>query len=128
MKHIILFIGLFFIAGCSPSPTSTSPDNNTQIDSAYKNNVSTLFGDGGKNIKNSNGTVIASNIIWKDSSGVKHSLDELHGKIILLNFWATWCAPCDQEMPALQSIADSLKSDVCVIGVTVDRGTSLFEK
>jgi cytochrome c-type biogenesis protein len=128
MKHTIILIGLFLIGGCLPTPSSNSSDDNTQIDSTYKNNISTLFGDGGKNAKDNIGAFVASNIIWKDSLGTTHSLDELRGKIILLNFWAIWCAPCEEEMPALQSIADSLKSDLCVVGVSVDRGSSIFDR
>lgn len=35
----------------------------------------------------------------KDSQGQTHSLSEYRGKIVVLNFWATWCVPCKQEMP-----------------------------
>lgn len=37
-----------------------------------------------------------------DISGKEFSLNALKGKVVLLNFWATWCAPCRQEMPRLQ--------------------------
>jgi len=35
----------------------------------------------------------------KDIDGKTHSLSEYHGKIVVLNFWATWCVPCKEEMP-----------------------------
>jgi len=39
---------------------------------------------------------------FTDESGVSHNLDELKGKLILLNFFATWCSPCMQELPHVQ--------------------------
>ena len=40
-----------------------------------------------------------------DTTGQPHSLSEQRGKVMLLNFWATWCEPCRAEMPALQQLA-----------------------
>ncbi len=40
----------------------------------------------------------------RDGQGQEHSLSSLHGKIVVLNFWATWCAPCREEMPLLVSL------------------------
>ena len=37
----------------------------------------------------------------KDSSGARVSLRDYRGKIVVLNFWATWCGPCNQEMPMI---------------------------
>jgi thiol-disulfide isomerase/thioredoxin len=44
-------------------------------------------------------------------------LSDLRGKIVIVNFWATWCGPCKQEMPDLQAIADSYGDSVQVVGV-----------
>jgi peroxiredoxin len=43
-----------------------------------------------------------------DLKGKTQSLSEYRGKIVLLNFWATWCKPCTTEMPAMQSSYDKL--------------------
>jgi len=45
-------------------------------------------------------------------------LPDLAGKIVFLNFWATWCEPCQREMPALQTLLDERGGDVRVIGIT----------
>ncbi len=49
--------------------------------------------------------------------------DSLRGRVVLVNVWATWCAPCRVEMPALQQIADSYADDgLIVLGLSLDRG------
>jgi thiol-disulfide isomerase/thioredoxin len=49
--------------------------------------------------------------------GTVRTLAELRGRKVLVNFWATWCAPCKEEMPDLQRIADEYGETVQVVGV-----------
>src|SRR5579885_645413 len=44
-----------------------------------------------------------------DLQGRTQSLSGYRGKVVLLNFWATWCKPCTTEMPAMQAVYDRLK-------------------
>lgn len=44
-----------------------------------------------------------------DLAGKEQSLSQYRGKIVLLNFWATWCKPCTTEMPAMQTAYDKLR-------------------
>ena len=54
----------------------------------------------------------------KDTDGKEVSLDSLKGKVVLLDFWATWCGPCKAAMPLIQKIHDDYKSKgVAVYGV-----------
>ncbi len=50
-----------------------------------------------------------------DLNGSSHSLSQYRGKIVLLNFWATWCKPCTKEMPAMQAAYDRLKDQGLVV-------------
>ncbi len=54
-------------------------------------------------------------------SGDKWNLHDERGNIVMLNFWATWCAPCREEIPVLVKLSDKHKSKgVKVVGVSVD--------
>lgn len=54
----------------------------------------------------------------KDGQGVDHSLADFRGKIVLLDFWATWCPPCKEAMPGMQRLHDRFaKRGVEVIGL-----------
>ncbi len=48
-----------------------------------------------------------STIIFEDSSGNEINLNNYHGKLVIINFWATWCAPCKKEMPSLDKLYQS---------------------
>ena len=48
-----------------------------------------------------------SPIVFEDFSGNKISLDDYNGKLVVINFWATWCAPCKKEMPSLDRLYQS---------------------
>ncbi len=51
------------------------------------------------------------------------TLSDYRGKIVVLNFWATWCAPCREEMPAFVGIQEEFRSQgVQFIGVSIDTG------
>ena len=45
-----------------------------------------------------------SSILFEDSSGNEVNIKNYQGKLIIINFWATWCAPCKKEMPSLDSL------------------------
>tara|TARA_X000000368_G_scaffold378716_1_gene333297 strand:- start:1746 stop:2255 length:510 start_codon:yes stop_codon:yes gene_type:complete len=47
---------------------------------------------------------IYDNVIFLDSNEKLIKLDDYKGKLVLLNFWATWCAPCKEEMPSLDKL------------------------
>lgn len=54
----------------------------------------------------------------KDSQNIEHSLAQYRGKIVVMDFWATWCGPCVQAMPDLQKLHDKFKSrGVDVLGI-----------
>ena len=60
------------------------------------------------------------NIILYDQYGKKHSLEEYKGKVVVINFWATWCGYCVRELPEFEKVYKefgSNKKDVVILGV-----------
>ena len=51
----------------------------------------------------SEGNESAPSLLLADIRGVEHSLEQYRGKVIVVNFWATWCPPCVEELPSLES-------------------------
>lgn len=63
----------------------------------------------------------ANSFDLKDMAGKKHVLSQYKGKWVVVNYWATWCPPCLEEVPDLVALYDSRKNkDVMVIGVAFD--------
>ena len=56
----------------------------------------------------------------KDMNGVEVRLDSFKGKVILINFWATWCGPCKAEIPSLVELQEKYADDLVVLGFSVD--------
>jgi thiol-disulfide isomerase/thioredoxin len=60
-------------------------------------------------------------LVFQDTEGRRHSLHEWRGRTVLLNLWATWCVPCRQEMPALDTLQGKLGSpDFGVVAINID--------
>jgi thiol-disulfide isomerase/thioredoxin len=55
----------------------------------------------------------------KDMNGTDVHLASFKGKIILLNFWATWCHPCKEEIPDLVTLQKQYKDDIVVLGFSM---------
>jgi thiol-disulfide isomerase/thioredoxin len=61
------------------------------------------------------------NFLLKDMAGVQHQLSHYKGKWVLVNYWATWCPPCLEEVPDLVNLYDQhKKKDLVVLGVVFD--------
>ena len=57
-----------------------------------------------------------------DLNGKPHRLSDYHGKWVVVNYWATWCPPCQEEIPELIHFYDTHKSKAVVLGVDMDMG------
>jgi len=55
--------------------------------------------------------VVAPEFTLEDMDEELHSLKDLRGKVVLLNFWATWCPPCRREMPSMERLHQKLNGE-----------------
>jgi cytochrome c biogenesis protein CcmG, thiol:disulfide interchange protein DsbE len=70
----------------------------------------------------------AKDFIVQDSDR-KVSLDQFRGQVLVLNFWATWCPPCVEELPSLMSLQDRMKAHgVTVLGVSIDVDADAYHR
>lgn len=62
-------------------------------------------------------------VVFHDVDGQAHRLSDFTGKVVLVNFWATWCPPCVAEMPALDALQHQLDRDrFALVALSLDRG------
>ena len=114
MKHLIkiIILTVFVLMGCD---NGNAQQKANQI---KKNRPKTVQ----KRVKkNSNQQeLIAPDFTLADLDGNWVSLSELKGKVVLLNFWGTWCGPCRREIPAFIKLTEKYKKDgLEIVGITL---------
>ena len=111
MMNIVrfLFIGsLFLLIAMGPNPSTGGSRETASLLNADKNDNSR-----------------APEFTLKDLQGRSLSLSALKGKVVLLNFWATWCPPCKAEMPSMNKLYNDMKArGLEVIAISADNSPS----
>lgn len=120
----------------TPTQGSETELNETDIDETERN----AFYENEENVENTNEnientnenisdsveestsstSIAAFDFTLKDQFGNEHTLSDYKGKVVFLNFWATWCPPCKQEMPHIQELYEEYnynEEDVIILGV-----------
>ena len=103
----------FIMIGCqnknvSNEPAITKDNSNTQYTASTSTNT------------NNTNAELAPNFILTDTQGNKVKLSDYRGKIVILDFWATWCPPCRRGIPDLIDLKKTYKDRLAIIGISLD--------
>jgi thiol-disulfide isomerase/thioredoxin len=89
-----------------------------------RNEVADRLDENGEYIsENIDGRTKAPAFTLQDTEGRNVSLDDYKGKIVILDFWATWCPPCRKGIPDLVELQNEYGKDLVVIGISLDQQT-----
>jgi peroxiredoxin len=111
----IVFVTLVLAACGRASTGDTQPTTITKVPHVIAPN-SRLLDESGPMAMPNVGDV-APDFEYTLSDGTTRRLSDLRGKRVLLNFWATWCDPCREEIPDLQRAADAYGDTLVILGV-----------
>ena len=115
---LLLLVSSFSMLGCNKNSSETKNDksnlSNSQTQPTTDNTNST-------DMSSSNNQ--APNFTLVDTNGKKVSLSDYKGKVVILDFWATWCPPCRRGIPDLIDIQKQFKNKIAVLGISLDTDT-----
>ena len=122
MKRFILLTAVLFtsltLLGCNRNASKVS---NEQSNKASESAVNSSSNSSDENSAFDNQQ--APDFTLVDTKGEKISLQNYRGKIVIIDFWATWCPPCRRGIPDLIQIQKEFKNKVAVIGISLDTDT-----
>ena len=95
---IVVLLTVFLLVGCD---NSTSEQPLTKVESESK---------------------LAADFTLTNMQGEQVSLSQYRGKVVILNFWATWCPPCREEMPSMERLYRNYKDKgLVMLAINVDK-------
>lgn len=103
----------------------------TMIENArYKESLMTAFNEKEAWLGITSEGKTAPSFALKDDKGETYSLADFHGKVVYLDLWASWCAPCREQVPALRELYEKYKNDdrVVIVGIAVHDAYNRWQK
>ena len=123
MKKIMIFtilMTLFFTIGCNQKGSGETKAQLTRAGAIVNKMV------GKKASPRSDNAILAPDFDLLTVNGDHFSLSDLKGKVVLLNFWGTWCAPCRKEIPDFNKLYSKHRDEgLEIVGITLSSGTPM---
>src|SRR5690606_3035773 len=107
LTYILVTMGGFCFAGCN---------NNEQNKNVEQSVPTAIAEEETTSLPEQTGNDVA----FKDKDGKTVSLKSLKGKVVFINFWATWCPPCIHEMPSINELKKTFKGNDNIVFLMVD--------
>ena len=111
LNSISSYLSQFTVASAQDNTTDNTADNDNEVGTPETENADSA---------QEQNLIAAPDFTLVDQYGETHTLSDYKGKIVFLNFWATWCPPCRAEMPYIQELYEKYSqpdSDVAILGV-----------
>jgi len=122
MRATIVTLAVVALAGVGASCSPTAEAKKTATVSEPRRDVAALTSGKGVKIKFSDKPVKLPDFAIQDINGKTIRPADWAGKVVLINFWATWCGPCRAEIPELIEFQKHYADQLVVVGLSVDEG------
>ena len=104
--YILVTMGGFCFASCNNNSKSEKTEQSAQAPIVEEATSLSEYAD--------------NDVVFKDENGKTVSLSSLKGKVVFINFWATWCPPCIHEMPSIDKLKKTFKGNDNIVFLMVD--------
>ena len=129
LQKILIFSVLLLTVGCSQKKDDTELSSKRETKDVKKSQVSNPSNNDSKRADQNQSSPVsipAPEFTLATTNGDLVSLSDLKGKVVLLNFWGTWCGPCRVELPDFVKLYDKYNKDgLEIVGITIRRGESI---
>ena len=128
---ITMFSILTLSIGCGQKKDNNDSSSKEETQSVNKNQASKTSNNNSTNNRPDQGqrppvSIPAPDFTLATTEGDLVSLSDLRGKVVMLNFWGTWCGPCRIELPDFIKLHDKYNKDgLEIVGITIRRGESI---
>ncbi|PCJ13690.1 MAG: hypothetical protein COA98_01605 [Candidatus Neomarinimicrobiota bacterium] len=115
---VTIILMVMVIAGFTLFDNSAASDNDRKGNQLTAESV--IKSEKPKSVKSESNRQ-APNFTLTNLEGEEVSLSDYEGRIVFVNFWATWCGPCKAEIPGFIDLQNKYKDDLVILGISVDR-------
>lgn len=126
LAGLVVIVGsvmaILFLAGALGSQGGGTTESGIKIEDALVLDPPRASGQEGLDVAPREGS-LAPDFEISDFDGARHRLSDFRGKPVYVNFWATWCGPCREELPDMQELLDRHEGELAII--TINRRQSL---